>query len=270
MLELKRRALIVIGFAVLLVFTVACDETPVAVPPEMEEAVTDLVASVPDDALSIIQSLDSAFTSYTWESTMTLEAEDNAVPAQNMRLTWSSNAEEPAQQVVFAFEGGESAESPATSSITLTALSNEVYVAPEGEPCTVIPAEIGLDVAETLHDVFDPTRLVIDPGQLRRRIPNVEISGIEVAQFTFDESALGDLEAAGLEQATGNIFVAVDGQYIVRMELNGAGEINFDVFGAAPQIQNGQFRIDYNVVGTDDGTVIEAPAGCEAVELQLP
>lgn len=32
MLELKRRALIVIGFAVLLVFTVACDETPVAVP----------------------------------------------------------------------------------------------------------------------------------------------------------------------------------------------------------------------------------------------
>ncbi len=89
MLELKRRALIVIGFAVLLVFTVACDETPVAVPPEMEEAVTDLVASVPDDALSIIQSLDSAFTSYTWESTMTLEAEDNAVPAQNMRLTWS-------------------------------------------------------------------------------------------------------------------------------------------------------------------------------------
>ena len=64
----------------------------------------------------------------------------------------------------------------------------------------------------------------------------MEINGIEVAQFTFDESA-SVTEAAGLEQATGNIFVAVDGQYIVRMELNGAGEINFDVFGAAPQIK---------------------------------
>lgn len=270
MLELKRRTLIVLGFAVLLLFAVACDETPVAVPPEIEEAVTDLVASVPDDTLTIIQSLDSAFTSYTWESTMTLEAEGDTIPAQSMRLTWASNAEQPSQQVVFAFEGGGSAESPAASSITLTALSDEVYFAAEGEPCVVFPAEIGLDVADTLHNVFDPTRLVIDPGQLRRRIPNVEINGVEAAQFTFDESALGDLEAAGLEQATGNIYVAVDGQYIVRMELDGVGEINFDVFGAAPELHNGLFHIDYNVVGTDDGAVFEAPTGCEAVELQLP
>jgi hypothetical protein len=267
---MKGIALLVLSVISLGIVAVACDSAPVPVPPEIEEVVTDLVATVPEDALNVIQSLDSAFSSYTWESTMTLEAADDTIPAQSMSLTWTSSAEEPAQQVVFAFEGGESAEALAASSITLTALADEVYFAAEGEPCVAFPAEIGLNVAETLHDVFDPTRLLIDPGQLSRRIPNVEINGIETAQFAFDETALGDLQASGLEEASGTIYVAIDGQYIVRMELDAVGEINFDVFGAAPELHNGVFHIDYTVVDTDQDTAIEAPTDCETIALELP
>jgi hypothetical protein len=263
----QRNLLFVILFS--LVFVVACDESSALVSPEVEDTAAELAAIVPEDALERIQELESAFDSYRWQSNMVLVADDENIAQQNLSLTWTSDDTRPAQQVEFVFEGGLSADELVASNLTLTATEDTVYLVPEGEGCTAIPAELGLSLAETLHDAFDPTRIALEPGSLRRVLPNQEINGVRVAQFVFDEAVMGDLGEAGFESASGTIYIAIDGQHIVRMELEADGEINFDLFAEEPNLQNGKLMITYDVVETDAEYAIDIPAECDAT-LELP
>lgn len=266
MIYCSKRIVLILALLVTAMVAAACDATPV--PPEVEEVITGLSETVSnEDAVELIQSLDSAFDTYQWESVLTLVAEDEAVAEQQLKLTWTSDATQPAQQVVLGFVGGNSAETPLVSDITLTAVESQVFFETGNESCLTFPVDVGLDVAESMHDIFDPTRLVLDAGQLRRSIPNVEINGVEAAQFTFDETALGDLSTTGLSRASGDIFVAVDGRYIVRMELDAAGDINFDALNDVPDVQAGAFTLRYDVVETDATYNIQTPLECDPVEV---
>jgi hypothetical protein len=87
-----------------------------------------------------------------------------------------------------------------------------------------IPAEPGsTDAFEEM--VFTASESMLDTLQDLNYEGETEYNGIAVKHYSFNESHFGDedLEGMEVEEADGNLYVAVDGNYLVHMELSMAG-----------------------------------------------
>jgi hypothetical protein len=91
---------------------------------------------------------------------------------------------------------------------------------------------------------------------------NVEMNGVNTNHYTFDESllALNDPTAGELSAAEGNIWVAADGGYVVRILMEGVGSTGLlgDVSGT-----KGQMSYELNYFGFNEPVEINPPPGCD-------
>jgi hypothetical protein len=90
-----------------------------------------------------------------------------------------------------------------------------------------------------------------------------DVNGVAANHYTFDERALGQL---GLAKATGEVWVAAEGGYVVRYVATTTGDA--DTFGDGLA---GTLSMVYELTGiTGQPAVIEAPASCPAGLVDAP
>jgi hypothetical protein len=95
----------------------------------------------------------------------------------------------------------------------------------------------------------------------RRVRPDETVNGVLSRHYVFDEKALAGWSA--FTQAEGEMWVAVDGEYVVRYTLQAEGEnpITGD---------EGHIGWEYEIRDANASIIIEPPADCEAAESDFP
>jgi hypothetical protein len=93
------------------------------------------------------------------------------------------------------------------------------------------------------------------------------VNGIEVNHYSFDENAFqnGDFGGGEIENATGNIYLAVDGNYMVRMDVTMTGT-NFEMptGGDEGPFEEGTFEMSLDLSSINEPIDITVPE--EAVQ----
>lgn len=117
------------------------------------------------------------------------------------------------------------------------------------------------DEAEELDtELFEPDDFIGGLEKARRVRPDEEVNGILCRHYTFDETYVnwGDITSA-----EGEMWVAVDGDYVVKHILQAEGK-------NPATGEEGHLEWVYEVRDVNKSFSIEPPAGCEAAESELP
>lgn len=90
----------------------------------------------------------------------------------------------------------------------------------------------------------------------------VVINGISTDHYHFDETAIQDADAS-FSSLTGDIYVAREGQFIVRFVIDGQG--NVGGFGDEAAADLGTFHMEFNVFDVNSNITVTAPADCTTI-----
>jgi hypothetical protein len=88
-----------------------------------------------------------------------------------------------------------------------------------------------------------------------------DVNGVTTEHYSFRLSGLGEQSGAEVRRAEGNYWLAVDGRYLVKYELNvdmGTGPVG------DPAAENFQATLTLNLTGINQPLVIGLPAECLA------
>ena len=130
-----------------------------------------------------------------------------------------------------------------------------------------MPAEEGdLDVEAMTLDTASGMLSNLEKAKYEGR---TTYNGVDVKHYTFDESYYSDAELIGMniDEASGNLYIAVDGNYLVHMNMLMKGA-NFEVPNVEADLQSGSLEITLDV--TDINAPISIVAPQEAVDSGKP
>ncbi len=89
------------------------------------------------------------------------------------------------------------------------------------------------------------------------------INGVRTLHYSFDKAVFLSTQMSGdeIEEAEGHIYIAKDGNYVVRMVIDATGKIDLLDKGGD---ENGDLHIEMNLLDIDEPIEIVMPAACEA------
>jgi len=117
------------------------------------------------------------------------------------------------------------------------------------------------DAGDAIDTEFFSTEDIIGGLDNAHRVqPDERVNGILCRHYTFDETSVA---WAALARAEGEVWVAVDGDYVVKyvMQADGKNPATED---------EGRIEWVYEVRGVNEPITIEPPPGCEAEESEFP
>ncbi len=198
-----------------------------------------------DLQLSSVTSGLEAFDSYV--TYMEITPLEGGVPSPTGTLQMETYfVREPrAERVVM--RGGEAGEA-----MEMVQIGDQQYLSFGEGQCMSSQAEEG-DTLGT--EEMQPDEIMGGLQGAQRALPDEVVNGILCRHYTFDEKAL--VGVSGYSRAQGEVWVAVDGDYVVKYVLEAEGK-------DPATGKEGQFRMRYEVREVNSGLVIEPPAGCEA------
>jgi hypothetical protein len=227
----------------------------VSVESEDEDTPLDLVTSL--SGLENLNSYRAAFR-FDWSGT-----KDGQPVTGFMQMSSAFVREPPAQELHFAGQGlgqaaGQSAGEVAFIQVGDTAWFHES----ESDSWMQVPAG-SLNFSEGLF--FKPEDILkdFDVSKARRSPLPQNVNGVETYQYTFDEA---DFDLAALPQgeevknAEGEVYVAVDGNYVVRLVLN--ADLAFAESGE--MFDEGNVKMTFDISDVNQPIAIEPPAEAEA------
>lgn len=246
---------------------------PVAPAPTQAPAATDAPApAAEEEAVLTVEDRQSGlkqFNSYRarWEMVWrTIEGDET------VDFTWKWFQEYTAnpEAMYVRMEGINLAgEEQPTSATEMWQIGNTTYYAssyrsdadPEARQCWSFSNEEADDNL-LAQEMFDPSSLGRVEGA--RYVGAETINGIRTRHYKYDESAVTFLGAA---KVTGDLWVAVDGGYVVKetMAWEGAG----GMFGAAADAK-GQGSWSWEILEVNPRLTITPPADCESAATDLP
>lgn len=109
-------------------------------------------------------------------------------------------------------------------------------------------------------ELFDVDDTIGGLDNARRVRPDETVNGVPCRHYVFDEKALG---WGTFTRAEGEMWVAIDGEYVVKYVVQAEGEN--PVTG-----DEGRIEWEYEIRDANEPIVIEPPAGCEAAESEFP
>lgn len=132
----------------------------------------------------------------------------------------------------------------------------QYFVLAEGQ-CMVTSAGEGDEMGMV---VFEPEDVIGGLENARRVRPDESVNGILCRHYTFDETSI---LWGGFARAEGEVWVAVDGDYVVKYTLHADGK--------DPATQDeGHIEWEYEIRDVNAPITIEPPPGCEVAEGELP
>lgn len=193
----------------------------------------------------------TALESYVSRLEITLREPDSATAVQTLVMEIEHTREPLAERVVA--RGAEEYQN-----IQLVKVGGRQYVVNAEGQCVSVAAEEG---SEFSTDFADPGTLLGGLQGARRVLPDEKVNGVLCRHYVFDESAL--LGVAHYTRAQGEVWVAVDGGYVMRYVLEAEGT-------DPATSKQGQVRIHYEVHQVNVPLTIEPPAGCVEGLSQYP
>jgi hypothetical protein len=146
-----------------------------------------------------------------------------------------------------------------TSQLTVSTSDETLFYAEEGQSAYAING--GNNCEANIIDSLGSSIERIDPAGMLSVLMGAEeagpeeIAGVETYHFTFDERALGK---ADMEDSSGEIWVAVDGGFVVRYTLTTTG--GDTAFGEGVQ---GTLTQDYSLTQINSTVLPPLPEGCQ-------
>lgn len=110
-------------------------------------------------------------------------------------------------------------------------------------------------------EIFEPDDVIGGLENARRVRPDEQVNGIPCRHYKFDETSV---VWGGFAHAEGEIWIAVEGDYVVRytLQADGGNPVTGD--------DEGHVEWEYEVRDVNEPIAIEPPAGCAAAESDFP
>jgi hypothetical protein len=212
-----------------------------------------------DVITSGLASLDRYRTTFT----MSFDGTDDGQPSQwTFQMDQAFTKNPPASRIAYSGSGDDDMSS--VSGFEMVRVNDMSYIkfgAEEGN-CIVSSAD---DDTSTLDDMFALEDVVGGLSNARRAGPDETINGVRARHYVIDQSGLlGGM--AGFTQAEGEVWVATEGDYIVKYLLSAEGKDT--LFGKANS--EGKLTWEYEVSDVNQRFEITPPADCESAASDIP
>jgi len=161
-----------------------------------------------------------------------------------------------AMGMIMSGEGIEGAEG--FEEINMAQIDGTSYVVFPGLGC-ISSGVTGTDLLDEnpFGDVVNPETF-LDEIDRATRIGEETVNGISSIHYTFDESAMKN--QGDFEEAEGHLYIAKEGNFLVRMTLDGEGDIDLLDQGSN---QKGTIHLELNITDINQSIEIQLPPGCE-------
>ncbi len=234
-------------------------ETAVAEPPVQEPAAEESEAPpVPASALDLASINQLPFDSYRIEMVLEFSGvkADGTEVNQAMNANFAVVVDPPANSMSMGFSGIE--EAMGMDTIEMAQIEDTTYmVLPEMGCITTQGQDILQD--NPFADMLAPNEFMSDLEDAKYEGEET-INNIRTRHYSFDKFAFGDTGTDEIEEAEGHIYIAKDGDFLVRMVIDASGQIDFFDEGVD---QDGELHIEINLTDVDENVEIVMPAGCE-------
>ncbi|MEE9618274.1 MAG: hypothetical protein V3T90_14900 [Anaerolineae bacterium] len=224
---------------------------PTEVPPSDETETEEEEEEEEDISLSSVTSGLQSLDSYRSHFEMTF---DGATGTETEHWVYEMDAEyvrEPfAQRVVMQVPDTE-------ESFEIVYIGDRQYIVLEDGQCISTSADEGEAMGA---EIFEPDDVIGGLENARRIRPDERVNGILCHHYTFDETSV---MWAGFAHAEGEVWVAVDEDYVVRYTLQADGK-------DPTTGDEGHIEWEYEIRDVNMPITIEPPSGCEATESEFP
>ena len=198
--------------------------------------------------------------SYRYEMVMTVSGVNDAGEPvnQSMTMQMAFTSDPKAASISMVADGV--ADLADFGSMEMVQIGDTNYIVIPEMGCMALPAE-GEDLMENpMTEEFSPESMFGNLENLTL-VGEEEIDGLQVIHYTFDETAVPASEAQGLESIQGDVFIAKEGGYLVRMVTNMQGDTTFleGFEGVIDPVMN----VEFNLKDVNQPFEIVPPAGCE-------
>lgn len=154
----------------------------------------------------------------------------------------------------MSMEGVEGAEE--FGSVSMVQVDGTSYMVVPGMGCITTSAAENDD--NPFADLADSDR-ALESVNKANFVGEETINGVETLHYTFDESDLDPEEAADIEWVEGHIYLAKEGDYMVRFIMEGEGVM--DQFSTGED-QFGTMYMVYDITPIDGAVSVEVPTEC--------
>jgi hypothetical protein len=143
-------------------------------------------------------------------------------------------------------------------SFEIVRIGDRQYVVFEEGQC-VSSSAAESDAMDT--EIFKPDDIVGGLEKARRVRPDERVNGILCQHYVFDET---NIAWAGFTRAKGEVWIAVEGDYVVKhaLQADGRNPVTGD--------DEGHIEWEYEIRDVNAPIAIEPPAGCEGTESEFP
>jgi len=231
-------------------------DTPVPTPAAQEGLVPGRVVKV-TDLNSYLSTID-----LQWQGTLTNGQEIEA--SMNMMIEY---VREPKAQHISIYGTSLAAQGyTADQPLEMVIIGDKTYMKAMGTWMQAPSSEGSEDLGDTFLLISDD---VLKNAKNARYEGRETVNGVETKHYSFDETRLNATQLAGskVDQAKGDIWIAVDGDYIVKMDTTLIGT-EMGVLGNQT-MSNGSMHMVMDVTDANKPITIEVPV--EALESgQLP
>lgn len=174
-------------------------------------------------------------------------------------------AEPPASRTTISMRGQMVAEADGMDSLSVAEIGDQVYMVLPGMGCVSGSGEEMGGATDQFSDIFDTEELLGEIGDAEF-VGEETVNGVDVYHYRFDESDVDDSDSE-MRELDGHVYVAVDGNYVVSMVVDGVGTM--DLFDEGTE-EEGNIHLEYNVTDVGGDFEIEIPEGCEEVGSEFP
>jgi hypothetical protein len=220
-------------------------------------AENDLTLSTLTEGLAALQS---------YKSTFTIQFAGKDAQGQPVNGSFETREEfiqEPrAQRIAFTSIGFSAEQADQSGAFEMITIGDTRYMVMQDQDgkrsCISTSSDEGTQPQQGL---FSPDMM---GGVSGARYVNTETAnGIQAKHYTWQEGGLAGL---GFASAKGEVWVAVDGNYVVKYtaEATGKGAL----FGSTQE--EGTIAVEYNLIEVNGSFKIEPPAECEAAATDIP
>jgi hypothetical protein len=200
--------------------------------------------------------------SYQMEMTISTSVTETT---QVIRATIIVSTDPPQSQMTFAFEGAGVEEMAGMDSMSMTQIEGTSYMNVPEFGCISMSAT---EAEDAFAESLDANEFLEDIGDAEL-VGEETINGIETLHYTFDETAIQD-ETTQFTSAQGDVYIAKEGNYVVRFRIEGEGNIADMGMAIAEEEEGtdtepmiGLMVVQMDLTNVNEPVSITIPAECE-------
>lgn len=172
-------------------------------------------------------------------------------PAQHWRLNMAGDA-----FAELALLGGKMEMYDIGDTIYLQNPGDESFI---GMPAMLVENMLPTDMVNPEDSIELPATATVQPGQ-------ETINGIATRRYTFGKDDLAS-DSSSFDSVAGTVWVAVDGNYVVKYEATISGKFDNLVAGDMTLLDEGTLTMMYEISDANGDFTISPPAGAQQIDL---